>query len=78
MEELLSGVIQARDEVSSTQGLSHKPKVVLKIAPDLDDAAIADIAAAVRSSAIDGVIVSNTTVRRPSSLTDGLSFPCLL
>ena len=36
----------------------------LKIAPDLDEAELADIAAEVLEKAIDGVIVSNTTISR--------------
>ncbi len=41
---------------------------MLKIAPDLDDPQIADIADVIRSSDIDGVIVSNTTIQRPKTL----------
>ena len=66
LQELLSGVVKARDEVS----VNHKPKLVLKIAPDLTADEIADIAAAVRITGVDGVIVSNTTIKRPSNLTD--------
>ena len=66
MTELLAGVVKARDEVTA----SRKPKLVLKIAPDLTDDEVTDIAAAVRSSGIDGVIVSNTTIRRPPGLTE--------
>ena len=47
-----------------------KPKLVLKIAPDLDESELVSIAAVVRSSGVDGVIVSNTTVRRPKDLSD--------
>lgn len=49
----------------------RKPRVVLKIAPDLDTEALRDIAEAVSStSGVDGVIVSNTTIQRPSTLLD--------
>ena len=50
---------------------------MLKIAPDLSDAELRDVAEAVRAApGVDGVIVSNTTIQRPSSLTDGTStFP---
>lgn len=67
LTELLSGVVKARDEVSVA---GRKPKLVLKIAPDLTEDEVADIASAVRFSKIDGVIVSNTTIRRPAGLTD--------
>jgi dihydroorotate dehydrogenase len=40
--------------------------ILLKIAPDLDDAALDDIAAVVSAAGIEGVIVSNTTLARPS------------
>ena len=39
--------------------------ILLKIAPDLDDQALDDIAAVVLAAGIDGVIVSNTTIARP-------------
>jgi dihydroorotate dehydrogenase len=42
--------------------------LMLKIAPDLEDAAVDDIAAVVLASGIDGLIVSNTTIARPASL----------
>lgn len=40
----------------------------LKIAPDLDTAAIDDIAAAAIANRIDALIVSNTTISRPATL----------
>ena len=70
LEELLAGVTQARDE-ASVAAQSRKPKIVLKIAPDLTESDVVDIAEAVRASNIDGVIVSNTTISRPSHLRDG-------
>ncbi|KAI0690219.1 dihydroorotate dehydrogenase [Cytidiella melzeri] len=84
LQELLSGVLKARDDVVSANSLTHKPKLILKIAPDLTEEEIVDVAVAVRNSGVDGVIVSNTTIKRPSSLTDankvevgGLSGPPL-
>ncbi|EMD38719.1 hypothetical protein CERSUDRAFT_112449 [Gelatoporia subvermispora B] len=84
LEELLAGAKKARDEAVRAQGTSHRPKLVLKIAPDLEEAEVADIASVVRTSGVDGVIVSNTTIRRPSNLHDpnryeagGLSGPPL-
>ncbi|KZS99887.1 uncharacterized protein LAESUDRAFT_667431 [Laetiporus sulphureus 93-53] len=83
LQELLEGVTAARDELA-VEGVARKPKLVLKIAPDLDQGEIADVAAAVWKNGVDGVIVSNTTVRRPASLSDpnkneagGLSGPPL-
>lgn len=44
------------------------PPVLLKIAPDLTEADLADIAAVASDGAVDGLIVSNTTVWRPDTL----------
>ncbi|KAK2459703.1 hypothetical protein APHAL10511_008348 [Amanita phalloides] len=68
LTSLLNGVTQARNELPASSLTAQRPKVVLKIAPDLDQAQISDIADVVRESQIDGVIVSNTTVQRPKSL----------
>ncbi|KAG5647449.1 hypothetical protein DXG03_009379 [Asterophora parasitica] len=65
LEKLLTGVVKARDELPG----SDRPKLVLKLSPDLDEAQIKDIAEVIRESSIDGVIVSNTTIERPKSLT---------
>ncbi|MCV3243920.1 quinone-dependent dihydroorotate dehydrogenase [Mesorhizobium sp. ZC-5] len=60
--ELLTRVTSARAEVTPTGG--RPVPVFLKIAPDLDEAELADIAAEVSKKAIDGIIVSNTTLAR--------------
>ncbi|TPM92677.1 quinone-dependent dihydroorotate dehydrogenase [Mesorhizobium sp. B2-1-3A] len=57
--ELLSRVMAARATASA------QPPVFLKIAPDLVEAELEDIAAEVTEKKIDGVIVSNTTISRP-------------
>ncbi|MDS9466008.1 quinone-dependent dihydroorotate dehydrogenase [Paracoccus sp. MBLB3053] len=61
---LLDGVITTRD------GLASRPPVFVKIAPDLDDAGLADIASVAVSASVDGIIATNTTLSR-----DGLSSP---
>ena len=58
--ELLSRVMAARAAASA------QPPVFLKIAPDLVEAELEDIAAEVSEKQIDGVIVSNTTISRPA------------
>ncbi|KAF8631875.1 hypothetical protein AX15_002144 [Amanita polypyramis BW_CC] len=68
LRRLLTGVTQARDELPISPITTQRPKLVLKIAPDLDESQIADIANVVRESRIDGVIVSNTTIQRPKNL----------
>jgi dihydroorotate dehydrogenase len=59
LAELLSRVMAARDEVAP-----GKAPVFLKIAPDLGEAELADIAAEVLTNKVEGVIVSNTTLAR--------------
>jgi len=70
LEELLAGVTEARDQLAPSELTSRRPRLVLKIAPDLDDSHLTDIADVIKNSGIDGVIVSNTTIRRPSTLID--------
>jgi dihydroorotate dehydrogenase len=51
----------------SARGTAPKP-ILLKIAPDLDARALDDIADVVLTSGIDGMIVTNTTIDRPTTL----------
>ncbi|GEM08879.1 dihydroorotate oxidase [Rhodotorula toruloides] len=79
LSELLEGVVQARNLLPS----AIRPPVLVKVAPDLDDEQLSDIAYAAKTSGVDGVIVSNTTISRPPSAgsspvlqeTGGLSGP---
>ena len=68
LAELLSAVIAARGAQAARSG--RTPPIFLKIAPDLVEAELDDIAAEVLDKGIDGVIVSNTTLSR-----DGLASP---
>ncbi len=56
----LEALIEAVDRARRT--LANDPPVLLKIAPDLIDEELEDIAQVVSGSAIDGLIVSNTTI----------------
>jgi len=47
-----------------------RPPLLLKIAPDLTAEDEDDIAAVVMAEGVDGLIVSNTTIERPSDLKD--------
>lgn len=58
LDELLGRVMTARGAAP----------VFLKVAPDLKDEDLADIAASVRDNGIDALIVSNTTIERPETL----------
>jgi dihydroorotate dehydrogenase len=55
--------------VAKTSG--KKVCLVLKIALDLDELAIQELAEVVRTSSVDGVIVRNTTITRPEGLLSG-------
>lgn len=59
LRELLRRLNDARD------GLSRKVPMLLKIAPDLEIADLLSIADCCQDDAVDGVIISNTTVSRP-------------
>lgn len=59
---LLSALMRARAK------LTRRVPMLVKIAPDLDEASCADIAEIALKQGVDGLIVSNTTVARPSSL----------
>jgi dihydroorotate dehydrogenase len=52
------------DSLIAARGGKRKP-ILLKIAPDLDQHALDEIADVVRTSGIEGLIVSNTTIARP-------------
>ena len=62
LDALLTALTTARKK------LQRRPPLLVKIAPDLDDPACADIAALALSHGIEGLIVSNTTIARPASL----------
>jgi len=61
LEKLLKEVVVERDRIAGGTGL---PKIAVKVACDLNEEELGDVASAVRGSAVEGVIVSNTTVRR--------------
>ena len=63
LENLVKKVKRARDGMP--WGAQGPPPLLVKIAPDLTDADRADIAAVAMKHAVDGLIVSNTTITRP-------------
>jgi len=65
LDDLLAKVIDARERVRVKAGDSP---VLLKIAPDLSLAELDEVVHVARSRRVDGMIVANTTVARPSSL----------
>jgi len=62
LETLLTAIVQARIT------LPRPLPLLVKIAPDLDDEALRDIAEVTLAHSIDGLIVSNTTIARPPTL----------
>ncbi len=66
--ELLTTLIEVRAQITPA-GFRHTPLVV-KIAPDLDDAAKGDIAAVALAAGIDGMIIGNTTLSRDGLTSD--------
>jgi dihydroorotate dehydrogenase len=64
LDELVARVIEARE------ARPVRRPVLVKIAPDLDLAALDDVVAVVRARGVDGMIVANTTISRPAGLAD--------
>ncbi len=65
LDDLLARVIDGRDR---SEG--RRVPVLLKIAPDVTLGDLDDIVGVARQRAIDGMIVSNTTISRPPTLRD--------
>lgn len=67
LDDLLARVIDARERVRKNAGDSP---LLLKIAPDLTLQELDDVVHIARSRRVDGMIVANTTLSRPSTLRD--------
>ena len=67
LDDLLAKVIDARERVRKHAGDSP---VLLKIAPDLSLTELDDVVQIARSRRVDGMIVANTTLARPSTLRE--------
>ena len=65
LESLLKACV---DGVKKYNEKKEPPLLFVKIAPDLTEAELKDVASVIMESGIDGVIVSNTTNSRPDSL----------
>jgi dihydroorotate dehydrogenase len=63
LDDLIARVVAARDDTEPRRPL------LLKIAPDLDARGLEDIVATALAHRLDGLIVSNTTIARPASLS---------
>ncbi len=62
LEPLLSGLLTERDAL--LRGGTRRLPLLLKVSPDLDAAALADVARVVAHVSLDGVVATNTTVQR--------------
>jgi dihydroorotate dehydrogenase len=67
LDDLLARVIDARERVRKNAGDSP---ILLKIAPDLSLAELDDVVHIARSRRVDGMVVGNTTLARPSTLRE--------
>ena len=67
LDDLLARVIDTRERVRKNAGDSP---VLLKIAPDLSLAELDDVVHVARSRRVDGMIVANTTLARPTTLRE--------
>jgi dihydroorotate dehydrogenase len=67
LDDLLARVVAARERVALTAGTTP---VLVKIAPDLTLAELDDVVAIARRRRVDGMIVGNTTIKRPKWLKD--------
>lgn len=66
LESLLSALIHKRSEIA--KGGGKTVPMLLKIAPDLEMHELEDVAAVALEQKVDGLIISNTTIRRPNNL----------
>jgi dihydroorotate dehydrogenase len=72
LTRLLSGVVQAVKNIDR----KTKPAIMVKVSPDEDsEEQVAGICEAVWDSGVDGIIVGNTTKKRPDPLPKGYLLP---
>ena len=69
LEEVLAAVVAVRD------GLTPRVPLLVKIAPDLTEGEIDDLLSVVVACGVDGVIATNTTVRREGVPDDAAGLP---
>ncbi len=67
IRRLLKAAIKKRDELPRNK-YGKIPPLFVKIAPDMDERQMEDIAKAVTELGIDGMLITNTSNQRPSTL----------
>ncbi|KAI9367563.1 hypothetical protein BJX61DRAFT_293675 [Aspergillus egyptiacus] len=72
----LTAILKAVVGAAKSVDRKTKPFVMVKVSPDEDsDEQVSGICEAVQDSGVDGVIVGNTTNRRPAPLPQGYTLP---
>lgn len=66
LSELLTALMDCRETLQAQH--QHRLPLLLKIAPDLDEEDLAAVCETALKLSVDGMIVSNTTIKRPRSL----------
>lgn len=66
MAVVIGSAIAARNQ--SIPDASARPPLLVKVAPDLDDAGLEAVADVALEQGVDGIIMGNTTLSRPASL----------
>lgn len=70
-EQALANLLERATDALRDAASPRAPALLVKVAPDLDDAAIAtiaDVALSFREKGLAGLVVSNTTISRPEGL----------
>lgn len=67
-ENLMPLLARIMEERAKSCGKESPPPLLVKLAPDLTDAQLTDVAACLMEAQVDGVILGNTTLDRPEYL----------
>lgn len=67
-ENLMPLLARILEERAKTCGKTNAPPLLVKLAPDLNDDQLKDVADCLMESGVDGVILGNTTLDRPEYL----------
>lgn len=70
-DNLLALVARVQEQRTKSCNNDDFPPLLIKLAPDLDEAQQEEIAQTVMEAKVDGLILTNTTLERPDYLSDG-------
>ena len=71
LANLLARAVAARDAIAAAPEVTRPPALLVKVAPDLDEAgiaAVADVVLSFKDKGLAGLVISNTTIARPPGL----------